>query len=98
MRIELDDAFCMRHAIDSSNPELIGKWFHEKAALLMTADSRMQVMRIAIWPSTEADYALLKDAHIPKTMHTADEMLEFVGGLLRISELMGNEVTSDEQI
>ena len=56
MRIEIDDSDCYRHQIDTLDPELPpGRWFAEKAALLMSANTQWGECRLRIWPSTQAE-------------------------------------------
>ena len=53
MRIEIHDDMAYSHAIDSCDLDLIGRWFTEKARLLLSADVRVNhPARIHIWPST----------------------------------------------
>jgi hypothetical protein len=89
MRVELYDESGYLHRVDSADYELIGRWFAEKAQLLISADCRINhPVSLDIWPSgasTQADMEALRQAHLP--IRSADGLLELVKGLLRLSEV-----------
>ena len=89
VRIELFDELGRPHQIDSADYELIGRWFAEKAKLLMSADTRINhPVRMDIWPSCathEADMEVIRQAHMP--IRSSDDLLELIKGLLRLSEV-----------
>jgi hypothetical protein len=75
--------------IDSKSLPLIGEWFSEKAALLMSANTRVNhPMRIDIWPSTHDEVQLV--GHAARSMKfTQDDILAFAGHLLAVSAELG---------
>jgi hypothetical protein len=87
MRVEMNDSMGFRHVIDSSDYELIGRWFTEKAALFMSADCRFNhPFQVDIWPSgpsSDADMEVMRQANRP--VRSADGLLELVKGLLHLS-------------
>jgi hypothetical protein len=89
MRIEMRDTLGQPHVIDSADYELIGRWWAEKAKLFMSADTRiLHPFQVDIWPSGAthaADIEVIKQANMP--IRSADGLLEFIKGLLRLSEV-----------
>ena len=89
MRIEIRDDMCWSHVIDSADYDLIGRWLAEKARLLMSADTRYNhPVQVDIWPSGAthaADIEVIRQANMP--VRSADGLLEFIKGLLRLSEV-----------
>jgi hypothetical protein len=50
------------HVIDSSDLELIGRWFAEKAKLLISANATYNhPVRLHIWPVTSQEQKLMAD-------------------------------------
>ena len=80
---------CWSHVIDSADYELIGRWLAEKAKLLMSADARYNhPFHVDIWPSGAthaADIEVIRQANMP--VRSGDGLLEFIKGLLRLSEV-----------
>lgn len=58
MRVEICDGNGCGYRIDSSDPELIGRWFAEQSWLLMSANSCFQPS-IRIWPVTSREMEIL---------------------------------------
>jgi hypothetical protein len=89
MNIKMTDAIGQVHTIDSADYELIGRWLAEKAKLFMSADTRiLHPFQVDIWPSGAthaADIEVIKQANMP--VRSADGLLEFIKGLLRLSEV-----------
>jgi hypothetical protein len=89
MRIELRDCIGMGHVIDSADYELIGRWLAEKSQLLASADTRYNhPVQLDIWPSgatMQADQEVMRQANLP--VRSGDGLLEFIKGLLRLSEV-----------
>lgn len=89
MRIEIRDDMCWSHVIDSADYELIGRWLVEKAKILMSADARFNhPVQMDVWPSGATAYAdgeVMKQGNLP--VRSADGLLEFTKGLLRLSEV-----------
>lgn len=89
MRIEMVDSIGQQHVIDSADYELIGRWWAEKSKLFMSADTRLlHPFQVDIWPSgatLEADIEVIKQANRP--VRSSDGLLEFVKGLLQLSEV-----------
>jgi hypothetical protein len=83
------DAIGQPHVIDSADYELIGRWWAEKAKLFMSADARLlHPFQVDIWPSgatMQADMEVIKQANMP--VRSSDGLLEFIKGLLRLSEV-----------
>lgn len=89
MRIEMMDGNGCMHVIDSADYELIGRWFAEKSKVFMSADCRFNhPFDMHIWPSaasTHADLEVQRQANLP--VRSADDLLELIKGLLRLSEV-----------
>lgn len=78
-----------RHSIDSMSLPLIGLWFAEKAALFMSANTRVNhPARIDIWPSTHDEVQLVGNAQRSMRFNQ-DDILAFAGHLLNISAELG---------
>ena len=77
------------HTIDSADYDLIGRWLVEKAKLFMSADARLlHPFQVDIWPSGathDADLEVMRQANLP--VRSGDGLLEFIKGLLRLSEV-----------
>lgn len=78
MRVEIADWNGQPYVITSRNPELVGAWFAEHAAHLMTADARMEV-RIRIWPQDHTEMDLIGQP---------DQALLTQEGLLKLAEVI----------
>ena len=60
MRVELVDDMAYMHAIDSSDLDLIGRWFAEKTKLLISANAAYNYpVRLHIWPTTPQETELM---------------------------------------
>lgn len=86
MRIEIDDSDCYRHQIDTADPELAGRWFAEKAKLLMSADARWGQCKLRIWPSTHDEMKLIGQQEMTLTQ---DNLLAFAQHILEVSGQLG---------
>lgn len=90
----MQDSFGMSHAIDSSDLNLIGLWFREKAAVFMTADTRMHPYHLYIYPSgpnQETEREMIRLAHsgkLPMQLQTKNDWLDFAGGILAMTDVM----------
>jgi hypothetical protein len=89
MRVEIDDDNRQRHQIDSFDPELIGRWFAEKAKLLMSADTRWGDCRMRIWPST-LDEAKTIGNPLNDVLFTQDGLLALADQILQASKKLGD--------
>ena len=89
MRIEIRDDLAQSHVIDSADYELIGRWLAEKTRMLLSADTRFNhPVQLDIWPSCathDADMEVMRQANLP--VRSGDGLLEFIKGLLRLSEV-----------
>jgi len=91
VRVEIHDCWAMTHTISSRDPELIGRWFAEHAAQLMTADARMNDCRLHIWPQDHAEMELIRSSHEEWQMDQ-DSLLALAGHILQVSkDLAGRE-------
>jgi hypothetical protein len=88
MRVEIDDSDAYRHQIDSNDPETIGRWFSEKAKLLMSADTRWGQCRLRIWPSTHAESLTIGQGI--EAQFTQDGLLYLAGRILEASKKLGD--------
>lgn len=86
MRVELDDAMGYRHTIDSGDPELVGRWFVEKALLLMSSNVTVGDCRLRIWPSTHDEQQLI-GTH--EAFLTRDKLRKLAEALLMVSGTLG---------
>jgi hypothetical protein len=59
MRAEIRDWAGQSHVIDSQDPELVGRWFVEKALRLMAVNAAVGECRLRIWPSTREEQAAI---------------------------------------
>ena len=85
MRIELVDDNCYSHMIDSTDLELIGRWFAEKAPLFMSANTRVNhPARLHIWPSSYDEGQLIPTYHRERKL-TCDSILALAEHLTNIS-------------
>jgi hypothetical protein len=87
VRVEIQDWNGHGYTISSRNPALVGEWFAEQAAHLMTADSRMQI-RIQIWPQ-DADEAKLIGAQSLSSPMTQDGLLHLADCILTAAARAG---------
>lgn len=88
MRVEIFDAIMYRHSIDSSDPELVGKWFAEKAEMLMSDSAQFNhPVQMDIWPSTEQEHLIIGQWSIRPV--TQDSLLEFARHILNAAERLG---------
>jgi len=98
MRVQIRAANMM-HSIDSSDYELIGRWFAEKAKILASADTRINhPIEMDIWPSgpsSEADLEVMRQGRLP--IRSTDGLLELVQGLLRLSEVWQAAESREEE-
>ncbi len=85
MRIEIDDSNSYRHEIDTNDPILAGKWFAEKAQLLMSANYAYGQCKLRIWPSTYEETTLIGHHEIK---FTSDALLELGNHILNASKQM----------
>jgi hypothetical protein len=93
MRVEIVDGMCYRHSIDSRSLPLIGQWFAEKAALLMSANTRVNhPARIDIWPEYSEEVQLVGNTQ-RTMMFTQDDILAFTEHLLNVSTELGKRET-----
>lgn len=92
MRIELADANMYAHVIDSADAETIGRWFAEKAELLMSADVRMMPYRLTIWPQTPREQEILSGPERLKAIEarfTQDSLLELAQRIIEAAARAG---------
>lgn len=87
MRVEIQDWNGYGYTISSRNPALVGEWFAEHAAHLMTADSRMQI-RIQIWPQDVEESKLIGAQHLASPM-TQDGLLALADTILAAAARAG---------
>lgn len=89
MRVDIYDDMGYTHRIDSRDLKLIGQWFSEKSALLMSADTRINhPVRMDIWPEYPEEVQLVGGNQ--RTLRfTQDDVLEFAGHLLSVSSELG---------
>lgn len=88
MRVEIDDYVAQRHMIDSTDPELIGRWFTEKATLLMSANAALGDCRLRIWPTTHTEHEILSGPDRLRQIDyrlTQDSLLELAQRILDAS-------------
>ena len=88
MRVEIQDWNGYGYTISSRNPALVGQWFAEQAAHLMTADSRMQI-HIQIWPQDAEEHEVLGQQALTAKM-TQDGLLELADHILKASQRAGD--------
>lgn len=95
MRVEIYSPDGQPFSITSSSPRLIGDWFAETSKHLMSADSRMQDVRMQIWPQTREEMDFLKKAQGSSDVRmlwlNQDELLHLAQSILEISEAMANK-------
>lgn len=85
MRVEIWDSNAYSHAIDSADLDLIGRWFAEKAKLILSADCRYNhPAQLHIWPSTLDESKLIPEWH-QHTRFTQESILSLAEHLTRIS-------------
>lgn len=92
MRVEIADANMQPHMIDSADPELIGRWFAEKALMLMSADCRMMPYRISIWPQTPREQEILSGPvrlQVIESKFTQDSLLVLAQSILDAAAKLG---------
>jgi hypothetical protein len=88
MKVEIDDDNAYRHQIDSADPELIGRWFAEKAKLLMSANAMWGNCRMRIWPSTNTESKTIGQGI--EARFTQDSLLSLAGQILEASKMLGD--------
>jgi len=87
MRVEIPDYYGYMHVIDSADPGLIGKWFAEKAQVLMSADTGFNhPVSLDIWPATEHERLTIGKHSIRPV--TSDSLLELARHILNVSEIV----------
>lgn len=91
MRIEIWDGNSYAHVIDSADLDLIGRWFAEKAKLIMSANARFNhPAQLHIWPSGLAESDLIPAWHRNKRL-TQESVLALAGHLTQISATLPHE-------
>lgn len=85
MRIDLDDHLQNRHTIDTADPELAGRWFSEKAAMLMSVNASMPDCRLRIWPSNEKEARMIGRQSYDSFL-TPDSLLKLSGHILQFAQ------------
>jgi hypothetical protein len=87
VRIEIYDSVMRSHVIGSKNARLIGDWFAEHAALLMSADSR-ELTQIRIWPEDDEEIRIV-GGHARNLRFTQDDLLYLAEQILNASKALG---------
>jgi len=84
MRVEMRDSTGHPHVIDSADPGTIGRWFAEKAEVLMSANIQFNhPVSLDIWPSTDHERNTIGQWSIQPL--TADGVLELTSHLLNVA-------------
>lgn len=96
MRIEIHDCMGYCHAIDSTDLELIGRWFAEKSKIIMSANTQVNhPAPLHIWPSDKAESDLIPVWH-RQTQFTQESILALAGYLTQVSAEWPHEEAQDE--
>lgn len=90
MKVEIWDMVRRAHTITSRDPRIIGDWFAEKAAEIMSADSRMQECRIVVWPETHEECQLVGMAS-EQLSFTQDNLLYLAQKILEVSQKLADQ-------
>jgi hypothetical protein len=91
MRVEIQDGDGQGYTITSGDPALVGQWFAEHSAHLMSADARYQA-RMQIWPSTAFEYEILSSPRRLQALDskfTQDSLLALAQHILDASARLG---------
>jgi len=94
MRIEIYDPNMQSHTLGSKNPRLIGDWFAEHAARLMSADSR-NLTQIRIWPEDEEEIKLIGNASWLAVRFSQDGLLYLAEKILDASKALADQPCSN---
>lgn len=89
MRVEIYDQVMRNHTIGSKNPRLIGEWFAEHAALIMSADAR-DMAQIRIWPEDEEEMEMFRNGHRNPLRFKQDDLLFLAEQILDYSKKLAD--------